>query len=602
MNISFKNFYLLNEVSEKNLQKIVTDIEPKQLPFNNIFGDKYRLDEEFDVIDENVYRLEEQLEDYTIDIKNKTIKRKNSNNSQKLTKFITRQYREIFNRAFEEIKKNFDFESLDPTGFIRKLFPVYAKENNLELPKADNNYQNRDWMLLDQSIRKKEFEKFSKWVENLEHHKNLKSILYNNSNIFYKIANEIDIYFVPIERYIMSLHDNITNIFGTYHIIYSRHPLDILRMSDFEAIQSCHSQGGGYFQCAIQEANEGGIIAYLVNDNQYKNIEDLQSDEIFTDKERGITGVYPDSRIRIRHFRNLDTGESLLIPEERVYGKNVGEGFRESVVNWTKKHQTELINQLESEGNIGLGMWELVGGYYEDTSSSSLFEDYLDVETWGDTVKYDEDGDTPLDQVYVWQEEAEQFYEIFKQKTNKLIEASVYIDENAANPTVDLQELNLIFTNINPENYTFYVGEREVKIDDYALDELWDEFFSRLINSFNGIIMAYNLPISPLSFSESDWKIDHLKLRLETQSFNNPDELFTFYQFFAVTVYSYFDEIEKLFNEFYKKLRPLYSKFALDSNIKFKDIYKQDEIQNLIAEITRKFKPELKSNHNYDYI
>ncbi len=34
---------------------------------------------------------------------------------------------------------------------------------------------------------------------------------------------------------------------GAFSIVVSRNPIDVLRMSDFEHIQSCHSQGGSYF-------------------------------------------------------------------------------------------------------------------------------------------------------------------------------------------------------------------------------------------------------------------------------------------------------------------------------------------------------------------
>ena len=48
-----------------------------------------------------------------------------------------------------------------------------------------------------------------------------------------------------------------------YSVIVSRHPVDVLRMSDFADMSSCHSVGGAYYQCAISEARNQGMIAYV---------------------------------------------------------------------------------------------------------------------------------------------------------------------------------------------------------------------------------------------------------------------------------------------------------------------------------------------------
>ena len=49
-----------------------------------------------------------------------------------------------------------------------------------------------------------------------------------------------------------------------YSVVVSRHPIDVLRMSDISNIRSCHSEGSEYFHCAIAEAKGHGPIAYLV--------------------------------------------------------------------------------------------------------------------------------------------------------------------------------------------------------------------------------------------------------------------------------------------------------------------------------------------------
>ena len=49
-----------------------------------------------------------------------------------------------------------------------------------------------------------------------------------------------------------------------WRVIISRHPVDVLRMSDIGDISSCHREGGEYFKCAVEESLGNGLIAYLV--------------------------------------------------------------------------------------------------------------------------------------------------------------------------------------------------------------------------------------------------------------------------------------------------------------------------------------------------
>ena len=86
----------------------------------------------------------------------------------------------------------------------------------------------------------------------------------------------------------------------TYSIILTRHPVDVMRMSDFEKITSCHtppSRDGSrqeYYKCAVAEAQGHGAIAYVVktedllSETNTGNIESAEQeleeyDEIFTE-------------------------------------------------------------------------------------------------------------------------------------------------------------------------------------------------------------------------------------------------------------------------------------------------------------------------------
>ncbi len=56
------------------------------------------------------------------------------------------------------------------------------------------------------------------------------------------------------------------------HVILSRHPIDVLRMSDISNIHSCHSEGSEYFHCAVQEAKGHGPIAYAVTEAELNKL------------------------------------------------------------------------------------------------------------------------------------------------------------------------------------------------------------------------------------------------------------------------------------------------------------------------------------------
>ena len=110
-----------------------------------------------------------------------------------------------------------------------------------------------------------------------------------------------------------------------YGVILSRAPIDVMRMSDFKnsGITSCHSSGAGYFNCAVQEAINGGAIAYVVDLDEYntslENGYTLQDPELFSDDERGGDDDFePVARLRVRRLMDTDSNE-FAIPDTRIY-------------------------------------------------------------------------------------------------------------------------------------------------------------------------------------------------------------------------------------------------------------------------------------------
>jgi len=203
-----------------------------------------------------------------------------------------------------------------------------------------------------------------------------------------------------------------------YSIIITRHPIDILRMGDFDNIESCHSppsrQGTGeYYKCAVAEAHGHGAVAYVVETEELldaydkktiSQVEDdpaFQDDEVFRDYERSIEAgdVDPVSRLRLRQVRHykedealnssFGIGTELAVPERRIYGTKVP-GFRDRLLKWARENQSEqlrtaprspdhpLTKQGEEPweyGTLNLSRFIKFGGSHEDTLIYDLIKD-----------------------------------------------------------------------------------------------------------------------------------------------------------------------------------------------------------------------------------
>ena len=185
-----------------------------------------------------------------------------------------------------------------------------------------------------------------------------------------------------------------------YSIILTRDPVDVMRMSDFDKITSCHSPPsrgttqGSYYKCAVAEAHGHGALAYVVETEDLHNWagrDDLDLNEIedemqggieifYDDKRYGDAGsIEPVSRGRLRQVRYYDTdspkrydeGTEVAMPEKRVYGANIP-GFMERVIAWARENQQEVIENMPKEdGKINLDRFMIFGGSYEDTAGAA---------------------------------------------------------------------------------------------------------------------------------------------------------------------------------------------------------------------------------------
>jgi hypothetical protein len=208
------------------------------------------------------------------------------------------------------------------------------------------------------------------------------------------LATQYGEYWKKNAGYIKKEINNIDN--DKFSIIITRHPIDVLRMSDFDEITSCHSPASranayqSYYKCAVAEAQGHGAVAYVVKTEELLSAtntgnidsaeQEIQEGEIFADDKRPFTGdIEPVSRTRIRHVRyyegdeppkRYDDGQDVGMPEKRVYGADIP-GLANQVTDWARSNQEEVIQNMPKEnGKINLDRFMIFGGSYEDTANA----------------------------------------------------------------------------------------------------------------------------------------------------------------------------------------------------------------------------------------
>lgn len=161
-----------------------------------------------------------------------------------------------------------------------------------------------------------------------------------------------------------------------YSIIISRDPIDVVRMSDHEDIESCHSPDGDYFSSAMQEAINGGAIAYLVKNEDIMDLDDkkLQEKNIFRDRDRRIKGIEPISRIRInKYYEEDDSSDQIAMPINRLYGAKQVAGFFDTVKQYLYSEQEKYINY----DKLNLKNYNRAGGDYADERDKEIAIDFF---------------------------------------------------------------------------------------------------------------------------------------------------------------------------------------------------------------------------------
>lgn len=207
-------------------------------------------------------------------------------------------------------------------------------------------------------------------------------------------------------------------------LIASRDPIDILRMSDSEEIKNCHTEGGTYYECAVNEAINGGPVVFSVELKNLKermkeiletgrisSIEEiLNLPHLFFDPDRPEIGGELDfnikSRLRLRKIEAIgEDGDSFtfLAPEKRVYGIQMRILY-ETLKDYAFEKQKDLFFE---KGLQNYKNFKLLGSTYSDTFGRQILSNFFkNTELEGDWIKdiefeFRDERSAPVEKEYI---------------------------------------------------------------------------------------------------------------------------------------------------------------------------------------------------------
>jgi len=372
----------INEATDEEIETIkdLLDVPVEKMPFNNIFGDKYRIIEPLKILaPDSIYTSGmnalktmgwevQEPSDIKYDDKGR-ISGKVLCTKTKVTYYIDKsgEVQKVQKSVSLNLPKllagiiNFIENSWKPL-FERHWSLIQKLVKNLKAePQPDEKYS-LPADIWNKPVNKQDFMSLIKYANTANYWIGLKPDdnafmdekrmgVYQdrktgrriNYEKFKNFANYVGDKFQEFLKDSSSLYEN-------YYIIYSRHPIDVLRMGDHQSINlaepsksHCHrlpSMKDGtwdeYNICALAEAHGNGMIAYVVPEGEFANkgidpnqgeIEELNNEEIFDDPERGIDGLVPATRVRIKNVSYHPEPDSdpirLAVPEQSKYGISI---------------------------------------------------------------------------------------------------------------------------------------------------------------------------------------------------------------------------------------------------------------------------------------
>lgn len=348
---------------------------------------------------------------------------------------------------------------------------------------------------------------------------------------------------------------------SNYVIIISRDPIDVLRMSDHKNIDSCHSEGGSYFHCAIQESRGNGPIAYIVNKDDLEkflkkkkvlneessldldniDISLLDKEEIFTDVERDISGIRPEGRLRFRRYNDMETEIDFAVPELKVYGKHVP-GFTDVVRKWAWEKQKDIFERNEYEGGIYLPEKYNItsfGGSYRNNLDSELLNIFFE-ESGKEKIKenpyrgnVEHNGDDASDE----EQEAEELNTRFDERCREL--NNRYQNDFGATFQASASYDGIIFFGASAEiKYEIFLEEiNSMRDAEYITNEILDEIQEGVCDIFdiddNEIYVYINKIDAEIKKSKEEF---FLSFNCEF-TLSDPEDSDSVFSFFDVMVY-----------------------------------------------------------------
>jgi hypothetical protein len=289
-------------------------------------------------------------------------------------------------------------------------------------------------------------------------------------------------------------------------IVLSRSPVDVVRMSDHDAWTSCHSPQGSYFTSALEEAKDGGAIAYVVDNKDLddfikkngNDISALQSEEIFKDDDREVEGLSPLSRIRVNRYVS-DDGDELALPITRTYGEETS-GFLDTVTDWLKQKQSKTVDY----DRLNMSRYKRAGGQYADDADRKIMTNFFGNDK---DVKKDLPHIGGQSRMEIWDAELYQMKEVINQQL-KHSSVTYWIDE----------EQNTVF--ISGDGYIDFAFRGYV-------DDTKDDFIADLFNDFKSELQVnYCGYIDNVDITNENG-IARLSLRIimdQNDSINDPDD------------------------------------------------------------------------------
>jgi len=427
---------LLRELTEDELERAlaaVEEIDPDELAFNQIFGDKKRLVIDFPVADRDsdagkFINMWTEMPDagtngnYNVDWEKGLVSGIRTLQDSSTGALVNTLAMHLGDKVKEPKQKKVQMKIgkwlakvHDIASKRQEIIQLFWKKRHEKLFKGDRPYRGGQTNFsgiptgeIEDLIGEEKLGRYDQLTDQLRMYAGDRGI--TSYGQFPHTAIEQGKYWQTNAAFIKQNINKMSN--DKYAIVITRDPVDIFRMSDFDQISSCHSppsrpspSGNSFYKCAVAEAMGHGAVAYVVSMTSLLAAADaetlqeaesnIQEGELFSDETRGSHVGYemdlqPLSRIRLRQYRyypsaakatdaadyakpSIEGGVQLAVPETGhiPYGLQVP-GFMERLEDWAREHQQEAMAGVpkNSHDKIDAGAFVLYGGSYEESNSA----------------------------------------------------------------------------------------------------------------------------------------------------------------------------------------------------------------------------------------